>query len=101
MPEGVNQSKTSFGVRNVSKMQKVETGCSYKEITQSCTLSTVGQVLQLYLLCPCQPVLHRDFFDNKAQLGFMPLVPHSAGVNTACHVNTLEGRAKKKKNRAE
>lgn len=55
------------------EMQIVQFGCSDGEITQSYTFSTVGQVFQLYLLCPCQPPLHRDCFDKKAQRGLMCL----------------------------
>lgn len=55
-------------------MQMGQSGCSERHITQSCTFSAVGEVLRLYLLCPCQPLLCGDCFDKRAQRGFMGLL---------------------------
>lgn len=60
-------------IDSVSKMQIAQTGWNERQITQSCTFSTVVKVLRLYLLCPCQPLLRRDCFDKRAQRGFMCL----------------------------
>lgn len=56
-------------------MQMGPSGCNERQITQSCTFSAVGEVLRLYLLCPCQPLLRGDCFDKRAQSGFMCLFP--------------------------
>lgn len=63
----------NFPLEWLSKLQMAQTGCNERQITQSCTSSTVGEVLRLYLLCPCQPLLHGDCFDKRAQHGFMCL----------------------------
>lgn len=66
---------TSSSLNSLSKMQMGPSGCNERQITQSCTFSAVGEVLRLYLLCPCQPLLRGDRFDKRAQRGFMRLFP--------------------------
>lgn len=66
-------SSTSTSIESVSAMQMAQSGRNERQITQSCAFSTVAEVLWLYLLCPCQPLLLRDCFDKRAQRGFMCL----------------------------
>lgn len=66
-------SLTSSSSDSVFKMQMAQKGWKERHIKQSCTFSTVAEVLRLYLLCPCQPLLRRDCFDKRAQRGFMCL----------------------------
>lgn len=47
----------------------VATGRSHR----AAPLALLAKCSQLYLLCPCQPALHRDCFDKKAQHGLMCL----------------------------
>lgn len=66
-------SSTSSSIDSVSTMQIAQTAWNERQITQSCTFSTVTEVLRLYLLCPCQPLLCRDCFDKRAHHGSMCL----------------------------
>lgn len=63
-----------FTLFNSTEMQMAQGSWNERQITESCTFSTVAKVFRLYLLCPCQPLLHRDCFDKRAKHGFMCLL---------------------------
>lgn len=64
-------------------------------------LHLIGKAFGLYLLCPCQPALHGDGFDKKAQHGLMCLFQSYCQCEQSAVQTHGGGGAEKRQRRME